>query len=115
MDERTLSSQPTFGVVPTADLCTSMQVIDVRRAAAFAAAAELVEGAGWKDPAAVDAWAGDVDSSRPVVVYCVHGQEVSQSTALALRARGIDAHYLFGGIEAWKASGLPTQPKGARP
>jgi len=37
---------------------------------------------------------------------------VGRSTALALRARGIDARYLVGGIEAWRAAGLPMQPQG---
>jgi Fe-Mn family superoxide dismutase len=42
----------------------------------------------------------------------VHGLDVGRSTALALRARGFDARYLAGGIEAWRAAGLPVQPKG---
>jgi Fe-Mn family superoxide dismutase len=46
------------------------------------------------------------DKSGPVVVYCVHGHEVSRSIALALNARGIPARYLVGGIEAWREAGL---------
>jgi superoxide dismutase, Fe-Mn family len=45
-------------------------------------------------------------------VCCVHGLDVGRSTALALRARGFDARYLVGGIEAWREAGLPMQPKG---
>jgi hypothetical protein len=45
-----------------------------------------------------------------VVVYCVHGHEVSQAAAKALGAQ-----YLEGGIEAWRAAGgeLFGKPKGA--
>jgi Fe-Mn family superoxide dismutase len=42
----------------------------------------------------------------------VHGIDAGRSTALALLARGIDAQYLVGGIEARRAAGLPMQPKG---
>jgi hypothetical protein len=43
-----------------------------------------------------------------VVVHCVHGHEVSQSVATALRAAGVDAVYLQDGIAGWTAKGLPT-------
>jgi Fe-Mn family superoxide dismutase len=46
-----------------------------------------------------------------VVVYCVHGHEVSRATALRLRAAGLDARFLRGGIAAWEAAGLPLQPR----
>jgi Fe-Mn family superoxide dismutase len=94
-------------------LGAAAQLIDVRRAGVFANAPDLIAGAVWRDPAAVAAWADSIDPSRPVLVYCVFGHEVGRSTALALRARGLDAHFLVGGIEAWKTAGLPTQPKGA--
>jgi Fe-Mn family superoxide dismutase len=88
-----------------------VRILDVRRPAAFTAAAEVIAGAQWCDPAQVDRWGTELDASQPVVVYCVHGHDVSRSTALALRARGINARYLAGGIEAWRAAGLPLQPK----
>jgi Fe-Mn family superoxide dismutase len=91
---------------------TPVRILDVRRPAAFAAAGETITGAQWCDPAQVDQWGEQLDASQPVVVFCVHGHDVSRSTALALRARGIDARYLAGGIEAWRAAGLPLQPKG---
>jgi len=92
-------------------LDTAAQVVDVRRAGVYAGASDVIEGAVWRDPAALATWADALDRTRPVVVYCVYGHEVSRSAALALRARGLDAHHLVGGIEAWKALGLPTQPK----
>jgi len=103
----------TFGAPTPHGLGAAAQLIDVRRAGVFANAPDLIAGAVWRDPTAVAAWADNIDSARPVLVYCVFGHEVGRSTALALRARGLDAHFLIGGIEAWKASGLPTQAKGA--
>jgi Fe-Mn family superoxide dismutase len=49
-----------------------------------------------------------------VVVYCVHGHEVSRSTAMQLRAAGLRARFLRGGIEGWQAAGLPLVDKPGR-
>ena len=87
-------------------------VIDVRRAEDFAAAGGMLAGATWHDPAQVDQWCGTVDATQPVFVYCLKGLDIGRSTALSLRARGFDARYLTGGIEAWTAAGRPVQTKG---
>jgi Fe-Mn family superoxide dismutase len=91
----------------------TQRVIDVRRAEDFAAASDMVAGSTWRDPAQVDQWSGEIDATRPVLVYCLKGLDIGRSTALALRARGFDVRYLAGGIEAWKAAGKPLQSKGA--
>jgi len=44
-----------------------------------------------------------------VVVYCVHGHEVSQGVTRALRTAGVDAAYLEGGIAGWTEKRLPTR------
>ena len=74
----------------------------------------MIPGARWCDPAAVGTWAADLPSDQCVVVYCVYGHEVSQSTAMRLRAAGIDARYLAGGIDGWIVAGRPVvgTPKG---
>ena len=92
---------------------TADRVIDVRRAEDFAAASDMLAGAVWHDPAHVDQWSHEIDARQPVFVYCLKGLDIGRSTALALRARGFDARYLIGGIEAWKAAGKPLQPQGA--
>src|SRR5499427_79704 len=80
-------------------------VIDVRSPQEFQGATETIEGALWRDPERVGEWAGELPRASRVVVYCMHGGEVSQGVAKALRERGPAAQFLQGGIEEWKASG----------
>ena len=90
-------------------------LLDVRRAGVFEQAARMIPGARWCDPARVGDWARELPADRPVVVYCVYGHEVGRSTALRLRAAGVDARYLSGGIDGWQADGRPLEDKGRRP
>jgi rhodanese-related sulfurtransferase len=90
-------------------------VIDVRRAAAFEAADSLIASAGHRTPDNVEQWGRDLPSGRPVVAYCVHGHEVSQGVTAALRAAGVDAVYLEGGVAAWTGAQLPTVRKVGKP
>lgn len=94
---------------------TEFEVLDVRRDEPFRAAPDMIEGARWADPKQVNAWADGLSAGAKVVVYCVYGHEVCQSTAAVLRERGIAAHYLEGGIAQWKDDGRPLQDKGATP
>ena len=68
-------------------------------------------GRAWRDPATVDAWAGDLPADREVVVYCVYGHEVGRATALRLCAAGVNARYLRGGIDGWQAAGRDLAPR----
>jgi thiosulfate sulfurtransferase len=86
----------------------SITVLDVRRRPAFEADPRLIPGAVWKDPEQVGNWAAGLNRERPIVVYCVHGHEVSHGAVDRLRALGFPAALLEGGIEAWKASGGPV-------
>jgi rhodanese-related sulfurtransferase len=91
-------------------------VIDVRRPPAFRAAGDMIAGALRRDPGAVAEWSRTLPRASNVVVYCVHGHEVSQNAAQALNERGIAAHFLEGGLEeGWKAGGgaLDRKPAGA--
>jgi rhodanese-related sulfurtransferase len=83
-------------------------VIDVRRPADFAKAGELIVSAFHRYPDEVERWGKELSSGRAVVVHCVHGREVSQRVAAALRSQGFDAVYLQDGIDGWIARGLPT-------
>lgn len=86
-------------------------LLDVRRAGVFEKAATTLPGARWRDPAQVLHWAAELPRGAEAVVYCVYGHEVSQATVLRLRAAGIDARFLRGGIEGWQAEGRPLAPK----
>jgi superoxide dismutase, Fe-Mn family len=88
------------------------QLIDVRRAATYANAVDQVAGAAWKDPARLAEWSTVLERSSPVLVYCFHGLDIGRSTALALRARGFDARYIAGGIEACREAGVALAPPG---
>jgi len=81
-------------------------VIDVRKAPAFLAAPDMIRGALRRDPQGVDTW-GKTLPGADVVVYCVHGHEVSEGVAKALGAR-----FLEGGIEHWDAE-RAAKPAGA--
>lgn len=81
-------------------------MIDVRRQPAFKSARDMAQGALRRDPESVASWAESLPSASAVVVYCVHGHEVSQAVARALQEKSIDARYLEGGLEeGWKANG----------
>src|ERR1700746_956753 len=86
-------------------------VVDVRGSPAFEADDTVIVGAVRRLPAEVDDWRRELPEGRPVVVYCAHGQEVSQNTAEALRAAGVDACYLEHGIAGWTELGLPRRRK----
>lgn len=89
-------------------------VVDVRRAPAFAKDPAMVTGALRRLPDAVAQW-GDALRGQSVVVYCVHGHEVSQGAAQQLRERGIAARFLEGGIAQWVAEGGRVEPPAATP
>lgn len=84
-------------------------VLDVRRAGVYAQADDMVAGARWQDPALVVEWGPQLPRDQAVVVYCVYGHEVGRTTAMRLRAAGVDARFLTGGFDGWKAAGLPLQ------
>jgi rhodanese-related sulfurtransferase len=85
-------------------------VIDVRKQPAFLGAHDMVRGALRRDPAKIELWQKALPAGREVVVYCVHGHEVSQGAARSLGAR-----FLEGGIEHWREAGgeLAAKPAGA--
>nr|WP_304505242.1 rhodanese-like domain-containing protein [Achromobacter sp. MY14] len=63
----------------------------------------------WLDPALWLEWKDTIPATQPVIIYCAHGHELSQGLAATLRAMGIDARYLLGGIEAWRSNGQSVE------
>ena len=88
-------------------------VLDVRRAPAYRESSAMLGGALRRDPEAVGTWLKTLPRASSVVVYCVHGHEVSQNVAKALGAQGINARYLEGGIETWTQQEGPLDRKPA--
>jgi rhodanese-related sulfurtransferase len=88
-------------------------LLDVRRAASFDADETMLVGALRRDPTDIESWGRALPSARPVVAYCVHGREVSQGVAAALRQAGVEARYLERGITGWAELGLPRRNKAA--
>ena len=105
------ASSETFAADP-ANLGDAL-LFDVRRAGVFEQATAMLPSAQWKDPASVTQWAAELPRDRDVLVYCVYGHEVGRSTAMQLRAQGVSARFLPGGIDAWQRAGKPVQAKEA--
>lgn len=81
-------------------------LLDVRRGARRLEEGDEIPGSRWLDPAAWLDWKDEVPKDRPAAVYCAYGHEISQGLAAALRALGVDARHLDGGIDAWRRAGL---------
>jgi len=86
-------------------------IIDVRRTAAFDSDPCVIAGSIRRLPEQVPDWRKSLPAGRSVVVYCVHGHEVSQHAAAALREAGVKASYLEGGMTAWRENSFPTRRK----
>jgi rhodanese-related sulfurtransferase len=80
---------------------SQLQVIDARVTKDFDRT-RMIPSARRGDPTQVAQWAGSLDKTKPVVIYCVHGHRVSQQVVDHLRQSGFSAQRLTGGIEAWK-------------
>lgn len=87
------------------------QLIDVRAKAAFESSPRMMVGAMWRNPEEIDAWLTELDIALPVVVYCVHGRQVSQGCASKLLEAGFRAAYLEGGFERWASEGHAVAAK----
>jgi rhodanese-related sulfurtransferase len=83
-------------------------ILDVRKRPAFESDPTMLPDALWRDPAAVAVWSAEIPLDRSIVVYCVHGHEVSHGVRDALRERGHDAGLILGGLEGWRAAGGPV-------
>ncbi|MFB3088700.1 MAG: rhodanese-like domain-containing protein [Acidiferrobacterales bacterium] len=79
----------------------NVRVFDVRREIDRMDVEYPIPSAEWRDPEQVAEWSRDIGDIDEVIVYCVHGHHVSQSTRDALCERGIKARIVEGGIEAW--------------
>lgn len=86
-------------------------LIDVRREERYAEATDVMRGARRRRPDQIELWSRRLPRDVEIVVYCVHGHEVSQDACQYLTERGFQARYLVGGIAAWREAGGPLQAK----
>lgn len=89
-------------------------VIDVRDDEDFAALPFLVPASTRRPFASAPQWAAEYRGLW-VVVVCQKGKKLSEGVAAWLRNAGAQAESLEGGLEAWRAAGLPLVPAAAIP
>lgn len=100
--------------ISTAELDKKLQsdnsplIFDVRKKPAFDSDPKTIANATWQDHETANDWGIVIPKDKQIVVYCVHGHEVSQNAAKALRDLGLSAVYLQGGIAEWTKAGLAT-------
>lgn len=80
-------------------------VVDVRRESVFRDSGKRIAGAVWRDHLKTAEWLPDFADGRRVVVYCIHGHNVSELAAARLAAEGADVAMLEGGMEAYEVAG----------
>ncbi len=80
-------------------------ILDVRRVADRDAAPEHLPGAQWQNPEQLAEWADSLPKDSEIVLYCARGGSVSNSVVDTLQAKGLNARFIEGGIEGWKAAG----------
>ncbi|MDP2412111.1 MAG: sulfurtransferase, partial [Pseudolabrys sp.] len=74
---------PSYSMLPTEvwpliGTARAPHLIDVRRREAFDQSPHLLPVAIWRDAGAVQQWSPTLDRTRPIVVACKAGHEMSQ-------------------------------------
>ena len=77
-------------------------LLDIRRKNDYDADTLQVPGAAWYNPDQVAEWSAKLQRGKDAVLYCVRGGSVSNAVLDVLRAQGLNARYIEGGIEGWK-------------
>jgi rhodanese-related sulfurtransferase len=86
-------------------------IFDVRRDKAYSESDSVLASARRLRPEDIESRMQEIPKNRSVIVYCVHGHEVSQTAVKVLRGAGVDARFLEGGFVAWQAVGAPLATK----
>jgi rhodanese-related sulfurtransferase len=89
-------------------------IVDVRIDEDFAAGPALIPGSSRRRFDRVEDWLAEL-AGRPAIVTCHQGGGISAGVAALLRARGIAAETLEGGVEAWAKAGQPLVPEASLP
>lgn len=105
------AASESLGATP--DEAGDALLLDARRAGVYQEATTALPAAYWRDPTRVSEWCSELPPDADVIVSCVYGHEVGRATALRLRALGVKARFLRGGIDGWQATGRPLVGKPA--
>lgn len=84
-------------------------LVDVRKEPARLESGLTIPGAQRRTHDTVLEWWRQF-TGKSVVLFCVHGHEVSRDACEALAQNGVDARYIEGGFEAWRRAGLAVVP-----
>ena len=87
------------------------QLVDVREL--YEREAGRIAGSRHIELTALPSQAATLDSERPVIFYCRVGSR-STMAAQALRAAGIEAYSMEGGLLRWTAEERPLEPADGR-
>ena len=91
------------------DRDADLQVVDVRER--YEREAGHIEGSRHIPLVELSARAAEIERDRPVVFYCRVGAR-SDMAAQALRAAGVQALSMRGGLLRWASENRPLSPKG---
>lgn len=86
-------------------------LLDVRRREDYEKDGQKIPGAAWLDPERLTQWSTALPLDRDIVIYCVRGGSVSNTVVDQLKAKGVRARFIEGGIEAWRQAGGETVAK----
>jgi Fe-Mn family superoxide dismutase len=85
-------------------------VIDARMSDDATSVPVRLRGARRAPPGQVEAVVATLPKGAKALVYCAWGFEIGGDCAARLREHGLDAVTIAGGIGAWRADGMPTEP-----
>jgi rhodanese-related sulfurtransferase len=106
MDGKNLSISP-HDLYARLGTAAAPAIVDIRPE--LPAQARLIVSASPSSPKQERHWSSAFPGERSLVVYCMHGREISQNAARVLRTVGIDARHLEGGFVGWTELNLPTR------
>ena len=92
------------------DADPNLIVIDARLAQDATTVPVRLRGARRAPPERVDEVVAALPKDAKVLVYCAWGFEIGRDCAARFRDHGVDAVAVAGGIGAWRADGMPTEP-----
>jgi superoxide dismutase, Fe-Mn family len=108
--EKTAHAIDTLAARALLEANPDLLVIDARQPDDAASVPVRLRGARRAPPGTVDAVAATLPKGAKALVYCAWGFEIGGNCAAKLREQGLDAVTIEGGIGAWRADGMPTEP-----